>query len=233
MAIWGGLFSPNDPIVRASGDVAFDSYEGTSLHILAGGSVTVGDIFITGADTLGNAIVETVTLSDGSSVSINGTTQATLDIRAGTTAFGAAGLTPNLPPGFDPAPPATGGTGTSANITIGSIFVESTIGTDNPVVLLTNQSAPNLGLPGGTIAVEAIDLFGNDGRVTIDSRTGVTLGDIFAEGLDAPEPGSSSTGGTVNILANDSIESARSTPQALALGKAVISPFSIAGATLP
>src|ERR671933_65339 len=37
----GNLYSPNDTIIRASGDVNFTSYTGTSLHILAGGSVNI------------------------------------------------------------------------------------------------------------------------------------------------------------------------------------------------
>jgi filamentous hemagglutinin family protein len=37
----GDLFSPNDPVIRATGDVSFDSYTGASLHILAGGSVNI------------------------------------------------------------------------------------------------------------------------------------------------------------------------------------------------
>ncbi|MGH2415862.1 MAG: filamentous hemagglutinin N-terminal domain-containing protein [Microcystaceae cyanobacterium] len=32
----GGLFSPNDLVIRANGDVALNSYTGASLHILAG-----------------------------------------------------------------------------------------------------------------------------------------------------------------------------------------------------
>ncbi|MGI2906876.1 filamentous hemagglutinin N-terminal domain-containing protein [Tolypothrix sp. VBCCA 56010] len=56
----GGLFSPYDPIIRASGDVSFQSYTGGSLHILAGGSVTIpGTVTITGADGT-NGLVETV-----------------------------------------------------------------------------------------------------------------------------------------------------------------------------
>jgi filamentous hemagglutinin family protein len=40
----GSLFSPYDPIIRASGDVTFNSYTGASLHILAGGSVNIPGI---------------------------------------------------------------------------------------------------------------------------------------------------------------------------------------------
>src|SRR5262249_22699722 len=68
----GKLRSPHDPIIRASGDVTFDSYQGASLHIVAGGSVSIsGPITITGPETAGNSIQEAVTLSDGTVVNIN------------------------------------------------------------------------------------------------------------------------------------------------------------------
>ncbi|WP_287294341.1 filamentous hemagglutinin N-terminal domain-containing protein, partial [Moorena sp. SIO2C4] len=40
----GNLVSPHDPIILANGDVSLGNYTGASLHILAGGSVTIGDI---------------------------------------------------------------------------------------------------------------------------------------------------------------------------------------------
>ncbi|MGJ3249112.1 MAG: filamentous hemagglutinin N-terminal domain-containing protein [Elainellaceae cyanobacterium] len=75
----GNLISLNDPIIRASGDVSFESYVGASLHILAGGSVTInGDIRITGADTTDNAInpinnpeLANVTGRDGQAIIVN------------------------------------------------------------------------------------------------------------------------------------------------------------------
>jgi len=84
----GKFKSEKDPIIRASGDVSFDFYQGTSLHIIAGGSVTADTIQIDGA-TIGengvDFIQETITLSDGTIVEIDGSQQATLDIRAGVT----------------------------------------------------------------------------------------------------------------------------------------------------
>ena len=116
----GTLISPNDPVIRAAGDVAFDSYEGASLHILAGGSVTVpGAIEITGADPA-NGLVETVTLSDGSTVDINGQATPTLDIRAGTLAVNPTGAVGDTA-GFVPEVPETMAGAISADITIGSI----------------------------------------------------------------------------------------------------------------
>ncbi|NEP62055.1 MAG: filamentous hemagglutinin N-terminal domain-containing protein, partial [Symploca sp. SIO2G7] len=168
----GSLLSPYDPIIRASGDVSFDSYTGASLHILAGGSVTIpGEIVITGTDITANSIQETITLSDGETVvTIDGSAQPTLDIRAGTTAFNPTGTIGNTV-GLTPS---LGGTGTSADITIGGISNRS--GT----VFLTNQYQPNTTLPGGTIQVgdigtNYISSSSGSGSIALDSRSNITL----------------------------------------------------------
>jgi filamentous hemagglutinin family protein len=171
----GDLFSPGDPVIRASGDVSFDSYKGASLHILAGGSVTItGNVTITGADTVGNSIAETVTLSDGKKININGSTEPTLDIRAGTTAIGTPDSTEFDEDTFTPNPPNIGVTGTSADITIASVDFDTEKG---GTVFLTNQYNPNsLPSPNG-ITVGAIDTGGDSGggSVWIDSRTNIKL----------------------------------------------------------
>ncbi len=166
----GSLSSPNDPVIRASGDVSFDSYTGASLHIFAGGSVTVtGGIEITGADAE-NGIVETVTLSDGTTVvEIDGKDKSTLDIRAGTTEVGIPGNPDNVNVNN---PPGINGTGTSADINIGNIKINESDG----LVLLTNQYNPNT-LP-GNITVDSISTSsssGNSGSIWIDSRGDITL----------------------------------------------------------
>ncbi len=190
----GNLFSPYDPVIRASGDVSFESYSGASLHILAGGSVTIaGDVFITGADTLSGALNETVALSDGSTITIDGSAEETLDIRAGTTAFGTPGITGD-PFGFTPNPPATGGTPTSANIAIGNIRSDG-------VVFLTNQYNPNTSLPGGTIQVGEIN--SSSGSVFIDSRSNIILNNVNT--YFAMEFGN---GGDIKVLAAGSIAAA-------------------------
>jgi len=193
----GSLFSSYDPIIRASGDVTFESYTGASLHILAGGSVIIpGNITITGADTLTDSIIEDVTLSDGTTfVAINGNAQPTVDIRAGTTAFVTPGITGSNA-GFSGETPSTNGTPTNADIAIGSIT--------NPggVVFLTNQYQPNSSLPSGAIQVGAVDtsvVSGNAGAVTIDSRDSLTTGKVestsFANG----------NGGAVTLKAQNDI----------------------------
>ena len=84
---FGDLYSPYDPIIRSTGNVSFNSYIGSSLHILAGGSVNISDfVVITGKETGQDEtdfISEEVTLSDGEKISVDGKAQPTLDIRAG------------------------------------------------------------------------------------------------------------------------------------------------------
>ncbi|MEQ8996938.1 MAG: filamentous hemagglutinin N-terminal domain-containing protein [Coleofasciculus sp. B1-GNL1-01] len=165
----GNLSSPNDPVIRASGDVSFDSYEGASLHIFAGGSVTVEDNITINDVDAENGIVETVTLSDGTTVEVDGKNEPTLDIRAGTIAFGTPGNPDNVNVNN---PPGINGTGTSADINIGNININESDG----LVLLTNQYNPNT-LP-GNITVDSISTSsssGNSGSIWIDSRGDITL----------------------------------------------------------
>ena len=146
----GNLFSPYDPIIRAAGDVFINAYQGASLHILAGGKVEIpGYVWIQGADPQ-NGLVETVSLADGTNVSINGKSEPTLDIRAG--------VNPNIVGNSILTLPGTGifvqpvyGTSSpsSADIGIGTILFadrasQALIGR----VLLTNQYQPNLSLSG-------------------------------------------------------------------------------------
>jgi hypothetical protein len=223
----GNLSSPSDPIVLALGDVSVGFYTGSSLHILAGGSVTIDEITINNIGTATNTInpgntatyngVDTfaslanVTRADGTPLVINkipreidgtiqrtdgtplvidGSTQPTLDIRAGIDWTQLGGLPGNLSVQSFPVPPSEA---TSADITIGSIQV-SGVG----VVLLTNQYAPNTALSGGAIRVNGqsipvasdskgiadanIYLTGSfpPGTVVIDSRSSISTGNIVA-----------------------------------------------------
>ena len=176
----GNLFSPYDPIIRSSGDVVFGDYTGASLHIFAGGSVTAGNITITGGDP--NGIQETVTLSDPidplrpvDQVTIDGT-NPTLDIRAGTTAFGTPSLTPNPIPGITNLNTPTS-SGTRADIVINSIRVPSA---GNAQVFLTNQYTPNSldPLTGLVKVASPIESFASS--VIIDSRGDITLNGVSA-----------------------------------------------------
>lgn len=170
----GDLFSLYDPIIRSVGDVSFSNYFGTSLHIFAGGSVTIlGLVVITGPEigTEGvDYIAEDVTLSNGTVVSIDGRARPTFDVRAGVepAEVGIPGVTGDdtdffisgffnffgflIPIQENPAIPNTA---TSADINIGGIAMVGGNAADG-AVLLTNQYKPNLSLPGGTIEVGAI-----------------------------------------------------------------------------
>ncbi|MBE9129120.1 MULTISPECIES: filamentous hemagglutinin N-terminal domain-containing protein [unclassified Coleofasciculus] len=203
----GVLKSPTDPVIRASGDVILGGYQGASLHILAGGSVTIlGGVIIGIPDPI-NGLVETITLSDDTTVSINGKTQPTLDIRAGTTAVGSPSIidTPPVPSTLTTLPPLDTSIPTSADITIGGIVNQG------GVVFLTNQYQPNLSLPGGTITVNSLTTvpgvtgaittanpMGNGGSVTIDSRGSIALNDLVnTSGLGQA--------GDIRLLANGDI----------------------------
>ncbi|MBD1933715.1 MULTISPECIES: filamentous hemagglutinin N-terminal domain-containing protein [Cyanophyceae] len=199
----GNLYSPHDPIILSNGDVTLGDYQGASLHILAGGSVTLGSVTITGTGDAATTInptntnlfngsrtyadLATVNLtdykatlnSDGSvrsvdpvlvPITIDGSTQATLDVRAGVDWAGLGGLPTNrFLPGTPPLPIANQ-MATSANITVnGNIQVTQPAG----LVLLTNQFSPNT-LP-GTISIR--------GSVTTStSNTGANGGDIRVYG---------------------------------------------------
>ncbi|GFE70794.1 filamentous hemagglutinin N-terminal domain-containing protein [Chroococcus sp. FPU101] len=189
----GDLVSLKDPAIRSSGDVLLNSYRGASLHIIAGGSVTISEtIVITGADTTANSIQETVTLSDGSSLQINGNLQPTLDIRAGVNANSI---------GSSEVP-------TSADITIGSVFNRNA----NGLVFITNQYQPNTTLNGGKIEIGLIALDdgfsispprlpiyqGNAGAALIDSRGAISLDTVQTSKILG-------NGGDVKLLAQENL----------------------------
>ncbi|NER22984.1 MAG: filamentous hemagglutinin N-terminal domain-containing protein [Symploca sp. SIO1C2] len=204
----GSWLSPNDPVIRANGDVSFDSYQGASLHIFAGGSVKVtGDIEITGADAT-NGIQETVTLSDGTTVEIDGKNEPTLDIRAGTNAVGNPGFTGN------PTPINLNSTNTPNRA---DISIDGTIINQGGRVFLTNQYQPNPNLE-GNITVKQISVpnynpgrnGGNihlDSKGTVDVLGGDNLGTFalgtFPAGVD--QNGNMGNGGNITVLAKGNI----------------------------
>ncbi|MBK1989628.1 filamentous hemagglutinin N-terminal domain-containing protein [Sphaerospermopsis aphanizomenoides BCCUSP55] len=200
----GNLFSPDDPVIRATGDVSFDSYTGVSLHILAGGSVNIdGYVNITGADDTDNSLTETVTLSDGKTkIDIDGSETPTLDIRAGVDAnyIDTPNFTPNFPIGFYPQNPTTTNTPTNANINIqGGIYNISGYQSNSGKILITNQYHPN-GLA-GDITTGLISTFGD---VVVDSRGAITTnGGIDTTINDYVKY--NRTGGSIKLFANQNI----------------------------
>jgi filamentous hemagglutinin family protein len=193
----GSLSSPYDPIIRANGNVSFTRYIGASLHIFAGGAVNIGSVEITGTDTT-NSVNETVVLSDGSTLRVNGATQPTLDIRAGTTAVGTPSGVAGIPAptGLSQSPP------TSANITIGEIILNQPDG----LIFLTNQYQPNS--LNGTIELGLVDAIASPvgGSITLDARSGITLNDIVeVSGVDLTTNFITGNGGDVTLLAGGDI----------------------------
>ncbi|MBR8830129.1 MAG: filamentous hemagglutinin N-terminal domain-containing protein [Chlorogloea purpurea SAG 13.99] len=181
----GGLRSPHDPVIRSNGDVSMGDYQGASLHILAGGAVTLGNVTITGRDTTSQSLQETVILSDGTSLSINGASQATLDVRAGI-----AGINNSAK---------------SADITIGDVKLPST---EEGLVFLSNQYSPG-GVP-GNIKVGKIDTFvdffkvSRGGSIFIDSKGQVNV--TGAMNTSACGLYCIGSGGNVRIVADGNIE---------------------------
>lgn len=193
------VFSLEDPIVLAVGNVTLANYEGPSLHVLAGGSVQLGDVVITGPDTGTTTInpnnntlipgtttpysaLSNVTLSDGvTTLEISGNTQTTLDVRAGVDwnqvpFTGEPGIGA---PTIDPVGAATvndpGGT-LGSDITVGTISIRQPGG----LVLLTNQYQPNANLSPGTIEVISITdppppPAGPGSNIVIDARGDISL----------------------------------------------------------
>ncbi|NES18359.1 MAG: filamentous hemagglutinin N-terminal domain-containing protein [Symploca sp. SIO3E6] len=217
----GDLYSPYDPIIATANDVELGGYIGASLHILAGGEVKItGDVIIDRPDGAATSIgpdapapynqqpFRNFTLSDQKTlVTIDGSSRATLDIRAGIDWSSLPGGLPgntnlftirNPNPTFKPS-------ATSANIEI-----TGNIGIDDPsgMVLLTNQYQPDLSLV-GNIAVDSIvtnNAFGAGGSVTLDSRGEIALdGDVVTSGSWMGTDLGSGDAGDVTFLAKDSI----------------------------
>lgn len=192
--------SPADPVIRATGDVSFESYEGDSLHILAGGSVTVpGAIVITGTDEA-NGITETVTLSNGDTLTIEGGSVPTLDIRAGVDV-----TQTQVPAGSGDAPGVVGASAFTdlltdstsplrADITVGEIQNQSGDDENIGTVFLSNQYRANDDLL-GDISIGSIDVSGD---LVVDSRGEITTTAVPIE--------MNSDGGDITLLASDRIQ---------------------------
>jgi hypothetical protein len=168
------LLSPEDPIIRTLGDVSLGSYTGSSLHIIAGGSVTIaGTTRILGGATedASDFLQETITLSDGTIVNIDGAARPTLDIRAG--------VSPDRV-GLPDVDCAVATCNLSSSPTGGNISLSRVVlGTnDRPAfdaqIFLTNQYFP--ALPG------SISL----GQITSRSR-GIDVGQVTALVIDGSQ----------------------------------------------
>ncbi|KYC35386.1 hypothetical protein WA1_06055 [Scytonema hofmannii PCC 7110] len=212
----GNLFSPNDPIIRSRGDVSFNSYYGTSLHILAAGSVTIpGVVAITGAETGTSGvdfIAENFTLSNGTELPIDGRARPTFDVRAGVDPsaignFGNTGvnadfffnISSNIFSLFSSISrtPTISNTATSADINIGGIAM---LGSNaaNGLVFLSNQYKPNLSLPRGNIEVGTIVTADTQSLAQLEERLPAILRNFLTNGFNG-------NGGDVIIDSRSSI----------------------------
>ncbi|MBW4542935.1 MAG: CHAT domain-containing protein [Symplocastrum torsivum CPER-KK1] len=215
----GNLFSPYDPIILSSGNVTLGNYTGASLHVLAGGSVTLGNVTINDTAPVAQTInpgnttpfnatrtfanLASFNLSDGTPVTINGSTTPTLDVRAGVDWEQLGGVPtpdPRIVGGLAPQPTFSAAP-LSANIT-----VTGNIRNNGGEVFLTNEYFPNRSLPGGAIQVQRINtsLFtgGNAGSVTIDSRRSITLNGLV-NSVTGNVPNSNA--GAVTLIAQNNI----------------------------
>jgi len=202
----GNLSSPYDPIILAGGDVSIGNYTGASLHILAGGSVQLGDVTINGlgststsinsannATILGTSTTYSALSFIQPSFSIDGSTQPTLDVRAGIDWSFIGTPSISVPTAY-PAASVTFTTPTSspgrADITVSSISVTQ----PNGLVYLSNQYHPNTALNGeiktGNINTDISTnlliniIFGkiNAGNIYIYSRDNIIVEEIDSRG---------------------------------------------------
>jgi filamentous hemagglutinin family protein len=216
----GELFSLVDPIIRALGDVEIENYGGSSLHILAGGSVAIGTAYIFASDP-GLAgidfLQEAVTLSDGTVVAVDGGAQPTLDVRAGVVpgeiapfpSTNLTGVDPILDQFLDknflPLEPKFSDTSSSVNITVGDVWIDA----PNGLVLLTNQYQPNPEIQDGTISVTGEGIWGDGiyvawfgaqgGAIFLDSRQDIAITNSYIDTT------SSGQVGDIVLLAEDSV----------------------------
>jgi filamentous hemagglutinin family protein len=219
----GSLYSPHDPVIVSRGDVSLDAYLGASLHIFAGGSVTIPSrIQVISADPF-FGFSEDIVLTDGTLISIRGANEPTIDIRAGidpsllfgesVSSFGNGQFVPATFPnsGLTNSP-------TGSDITIGAIEFRNNGAAIGGQVLLTNQYRPNTELINGNIhltgspsapngvVIAAANQNGNGGNIFIDSRGDVQVdGLITASATISEMSGTGGNGGNIRLIAQDDI----------------------------
>ncbi|UBF30427.1 filamentous hemagglutinin N-terminal domain-containing protein (plasmid) [Kovacikia minuta CCNUW1] len=237
----GNLLSPHDPVILAIGNVSLGDYFGASLHILAGGSVTLGNVTIDSTGETTTTInpnnttpfnttktfadLATVVLTDyqpiysrdgsvqavvpvATTMTIDGSNQATLDVRAGVDWAQLGGL-PTSPTNLGTVIPEPEDVGVPkrADITVtGNIRVNQPDG----LVLLTNQFYPNR--LEGTIETQGIDTStniseANGGDIRLYGRGDVILGNpysysqygFFVDASSNAFTGNAGNGGTISL----------------------------------
>ncbi len=158
----GNFVSLYDPIIRSGNDVTFGNYEGVSLKVESGGSITGGGITITGPDTsIPGNVADATTLTSGPA----------LILRAGVPSLGNATLG-NVTFGNT--------TFTSGNLTTpGNITLNGGITTDRSVIggnTVINNGGPIVLEAPGNITINGNVSAGNSGNVTVNTPGTTTFG---------------------------------------------------------
>lgn len=204
----GSLISLDDPVLLVNGDVFLGDYVGPSLHIVAGGNVFLGNVTITAPATDG--LIETIRLSDGTSLAIDGVNFPTLDVRAGfdwagLPIFSNSGVGFPLVTSFPFTPLVSNPTGST--ISVGSITNTNGIGS----IYLSNQYFPSSLVPAGSIFTGSINTFGD---IVIDSRGGIFTGGAIDTNIGSGFGNS----GNIRLLANGNIVTGGSVESSVKVG---------------
>ncbi|MFG6093789.1 filamentous hemagglutinin N-terminal domain-containing protein [Leptothoe sp. ISB3NOV94-8A] len=194
----GDLTSPNDPVILAVGDIAIGDYQdGASLHVLAGGSVILGNVVINQPGSVDDTIgpnstnplfraLSNITLSNGNTIVIDGSAKPTLDVRAGID----WSQVPGFPGGSVETPPGSIGptlnpTPNGSLILIGNVDAsrENAAVFENSSVFITNQFNRNDALPRdavtSSISIGNIDTSTSQNQTTEIVQAGDVAIDAF------------------------------------------------------
>lgn len=197
------LLSPTDPVILTRGNVEIGDYMGASLHIVAGGSVTLGEVTIDRSGPVASTInpgntnlfnssfryadLATFEVSDfevsvnedgtvtrvpvQTTIEIDGSTTATLDIRAGVDWAQLGGL-PIDPIIIGDVEGTFSNSPEAGDITLGNVVTSQPDGQ----IFLTNQFTPNTNLTSGVIETQGINANNpaGGGNIQIYSQGNIT-----------------------------------------------------------
>jgi filamentous hemagglutinin family protein len=164
----GNFVSLYDPIISSGNDVSFGDYTGVSLKVESGGSITGGNITITGPDiSIPGNVADATTLTSSSALILRAGVPSlgntTLGNATGNTTFTSGNLT------------------TPGNITLGSITTDRSVIGGNTVI---NSGGPiSLEAP-GNITISGNVSAGNLGNITVNTPGTTTFNNsVFANNL--------------------------------------------------
>jgi filamentous hemagglutinin family protein len=201
-----------DPIISSTGNVTFGDYTGTALKVEAQGSITAGNIRITGPDT-------TLTGNDPDIPLL--TSSRALILRAGVSVLSNPPNVPQTTGGttFTPTTGALTGSITTGNL--GTFITQNDVGDAGPIILsatgnistgdltatsdgrvnLSSGGSINLQTANGTITTNSIGSFkgrgsttGNGGDIALLAPNGITINGTIESGN-----GSIGSAGNINF----------------------------------